>query len=492
MIHEPQRGGDEASGGTRRAAGLQADLNEGDVRGGNICLDGERAPGLYRSHEIRKTKISSKDADKSDCLRLDGKGFGDLDRPRVGQTSPAHRSTAELTVDYGIGPGGGAVLVHAEGDRVIRCSGRYARRGDPGTGCHLAISIELVEPGTPVIGTAIGEQVGRAGFSRNGRIQAGKAHRRTPVQRTIVNGAEVAVIDGVPVRPVHSLVVLEVTIGQVAGPSGGLPHPHPVDEKVARKDRVAGRNAVKKTADGRVHDEKHRALGNSLGIGENNLVIEVRLDARGRPFQPVLVEAGLEIKAGVELGAVVLVDAVGARFEVVGAGRDVRKRAAGLHHVDFIIPIVGVRGIEHPEGWPHALTRRQLGPPPHDAEAELKFVRGVQFSRSVAVELRIVEAHRVGHGLAPGLNLQHAVVHRHIVRRVVLAFAIDGSCLKPRREGLIEPLRFHPPTIAGALIPSIDPGGDVPLADVHRGRFKLVIPDQPVPGHIEFRVGQPG
>ena len=271
-----------------------------------------------------------------------------------------------------------------------------------------------------------------------------------------------------------------------------MPHAHPVDEKVAWKDRIVGRHAVKSAADGGVHDEKHRALGHSLGIRENDLLIEVRLDAAGRPFQPVFVEAGLEVEAGVEFGAVVSVDAVGARFEMVGTGRDVRQRSASLHHVDFIVPIPRVRGIEHPKGWPHALARRQLGPPPHDAEAELKFVRGVQLSRGVAVELRIVDAHRVGHGLAPGLNLQHTVVHRHIVRRVVLAFAIDGSCLKPRREGLIEPLRFHPPPIAGALIPSIDPGGDVPLAEVHRRRFKLVIPDQPVPGHIQLRVGAPG
>ena len=312
------------------------------------------------------------------------------------------------------------------------------------------------------------------------------------MQRIRRNGAQVAVVNRVPIRPVRSLVSLEVTIGQVAGPSRGLPHAHPVDEKVAGKDCVAGRHAVKPAADGRVHDEKHRPLGHFFGIGEDNLAIEVRLDARGRPFQPVFVEAGLEVEAGVEFSAVVLVDAVGARFEVVGTGRDVRERSASLHHVDFIVPIPRVRGIEHPKGWPHALARGQLGPPPHDAEAELKFVRGVQLSRGVAVELRIVDAHRVGHGLAPGLNLQHAVVHRHIVRRVVLAFAIDGSCLKPRREGLIEPLRFHPPPIAGALIPSVDPGGDVPLADVHRRGFKLVIPDQPMPGHIQFRVGMPG
>ena len=145
------------------------------------------------------------------------------------------------------------------------------------------------------------------------------------MQRTIGNGAQVAVVNRVPVRPVRSLVSLKVTVSQVAGPGRGLPHAHPVDEKVAGKDRIVGRHAVKPAADGRVHDEKHRALGNFIGIGEDNLVIEVRLDARGRPFQPVFVEAGLEVEAGVEFGAVVSVDAVGAGFEVVGTGRDVRK-----------------------------------------------------------------------------------------------------------------------------------------------------------------------
>ena len=142
------------------------------------------------------------------------------------------------------------------------------------------------------------------------------------MQRIFGNGAQVAVVNRVPIRPVRSLVSLEVTVGQVAGPGRGLPHAHPVDEKVAWKDRIVGRNAVKSAADGGVHDEKHRALGHSLGIRENDLLIEVRLHAAGRPFQPVFVEAGLEVEAGVEFGAVVSVDAVGARFEMVGTGRD--------------------------------------------------------------------------------------------------------------------------------------------------------------------------